>query len=646
MCGIAGFISFRDEGKVTFLQRASSLLAHRGPDDEGYLFLNASGEITEAYGTDTKFPGIESWAVPAESLIQHSYRAGLMHRRLAILDTGPSGHQPMPDASRQIWISYNGEIYNYRSLRRELETKGIQFATDGDTEVLLAAWKEWGPACLDKLDGMWSFALLDFQKQQFFAATDRAGIKPFYYRSGPGGFYFASEIKALLTDDFPPVLNEREAARFLAYGQSDESEQTLFLGIKRLQAGHCIQMDLNAGSDVFPRCWHTWKLNADSEHAASEANLVAEIREMLGESIRLRLQSEVPLGLCLSGGIDSSAVAGLVSACNHDQKLQFPAKAFMAVLPNGSQPDESEFARSMARKSGLEFCSVCPDSGDFTASLPDLMYSLEAPPPGMNAFSQYAVFRLVAQQGGKVTLDGQGADEVFAGYPAHLEEYCRESLLQGNFSGMPAGHLVPMLKNWLRRYLPAGLDMAMLIQSKPEFSVFRKEILEKAGRKERLITTGLNNRLEQDFSSGILPFLLKAADRNSMRWSVESRMPFADTAALVQKLFSVSGKAKIRKGTSKFLLREAVKDVVPQEILARRDKVGFAAPDVIWLQDLIRSEYAKTLPDCSRFLNEHELARWSAEFLIHPEKIDKAVLWRAWAFKIWYSVFFQREFTI
>lgn len=641
MCGIAGFIAFRDVQKVPFLQRASSLLAHRGPDDEGYLLINDAGETTEASGPDTKVPGIESRAVLAESLVSHSYRAGLVHRRLAILDTGPAGHQPMPDASRKVWISYNGEIYNYRNLRTELETSGFEFTTNGDTEVLLAAWKEWGPACLDKLDGMWAFALLDLKRQQFFAATDRAGIKPFYYRSGPDGYYFASEIKALFEDDFPPVLNEKEAAWFLAYGQSDESEQTLFKGIKRLQAGHFIQMNLNAEAVLAAKRWHGWQLNTVFENESDDKRQIGEIREMLDESIRLRLQSEVPLGLCLSGGIDSSAVAGLVSTCHHDQKLQFPAKAFMAVLPSGSQPDESDFARSMAKQAGLEFCSVSPDAQDFVSSLPDLMYSLEAPPPGMNAFSQYAVFRLVAQHGVKVTLDGQGADEIFAGYPAHLEEFLRECLLHGNFSGLPSGYLFAMLKNWLRQYFPASLERFLLLQTKPEFSVFRPEVLEMAGPKEKHHSAGLNSRLEHDFSSGILPFLLKAADRNSMRWSVESRMPFADTGLLIEKLFSIPGKAKIRMGISKFLLREAVKDLVPQEILFRRDKVGFAAPDVIWLQELIRSQYAKTLPDCSRFLNEEQLARWSAEFLTGPEKIDKSVLWRAWAFKIWYSVFFS-----
>jgi asparagine synthase (glutamine-hydrolysing) len=570
------------------------------------------------------------------------FRAGFLHRRLAILDTGPDGHQPFSDEEGKVWITYNGEIYNYKTLRAELEKTGIRFRTQGDTEVLLQAWKTWGPECLHKLEGMWSFALLDLQQNLFFAATDHAGIKPFYYLKHGPSFFFASEIKAVAGFDLHDEPDEHEVARFLAYGQSDETEKTFFKGVRRLLAGHSILFRLDLESEISPQRWNRWQSNPDVENfpEENESERAAEIRRMMLDSLALRLQSEVPLGICLSGGIDSSTVAGMVAGLSRNQQLQFPAKAFMATLPEGMPGDESPFARLMADKAGLRFCSVSPDASDFLKALPDLMHILESPPPGMNAYSQYAVFKLVSENGVKVTLDGQGADEIFAGYPAHLEAAVWEALQQGQFTGLPGGYWKRMLMTKLRTFLPASMEWSLMRKLKPEYAIFRKEILDKAGPKNSRNEGGLNARLEQDFTSGILPFLLKAADRNSMRWSVESRMPFTDTAALVRNLFSIPGNAKIAGGRSKSLLRSAARGFVPEEILNRKDKVGFAAPNQIWLKELLQSDFAASLPACEHYLDPEELARWSAKFLQNPDSVDGNLLWRAYAFRIWYSVFF------
>lgn len=647
MCGIAGFIDFHSDpdGKGgEFLLQASTLLQHRGPDDEGFLLLDSHNIPLEAAGVDTTIAIRERGVPLLDQLLPGNARAGLLHRRLAIIAPDARGHQPMCDVQRKVWISFNGEIYNFKSLRSELESHGFQFHTQTDTEVLLHAWKHWGRECLHRLDGMWAFALLDLNRQVFFAACDPAGIKPFYHRRHSGGLHFASEIKALLSVH-RPQLNPVEVARFLAWGQSDEHAETHFAGIHRLQGGQCIELPLQRASDWQPVRWHQTILNSvPEEYSAPAARLaVAEIREMLREVVALRLQSDVPVGLCLSGGIDSSAIAGLVAAASKDQLSQFPAQAFMSVLPAGSQPDESPFARRMAAAAGLELHTSSPAPEEFLESLESMIYTLDSPPPGMNAFSQYALFRLVHEQGVRVSLDGQGADELFGGYPIHRELALLEHLRTGNFGEIRPGVLKRLISNLLRDVLPEDISQSLLAQKKPELSIFGHEVWQLAGQKHPRLESGLNARLLHDHQSGILPFLLKAADRNSMRWSVESRMPFADAAHLAAKLFSLPGSMKLAGNRSKFLLREAMQGFVPGEILNRKDKIGFAAPDKDWLTALLQSDFIHGLPACKEWLDEKAFGKYAAKFLKHPSAVDASILWRAIAFRIWVSVFLEKR---
>ena len=638
MCGIAGFVSSRQSPGTGFLGQASELLRHRGPDDEGYLLLDQDLNPQVAFGPDTASPELLSAALPLEGLAHGSFSAGLMHRRLAIIAPDPGGHQPMGVPGRKIWLSFNGEIYNFLSLREELRGLGYSFQTRTDTEVLLNAWLCWGPECLPRLDGMWAFALLDAENHRFFAATDSAGVKPFYYRSEGEQFFFASEIKALLHQPFSQ--NREQIARYLIWGQSDEGAQTLFSQIQRLEGGQYLELSLKEPGKPQLKRWFRPEVNTEyrlfrEEEFRQEA---AGIRDMLKETVTGRLQADVPLGLCLSGGIDSSAIAGLVSTLAPEgSQLQLPGTAFMAVLPEGQKPDESAFARKAAEAAGLELFTTCPDPDDFLRSVKDIIYTLDSPPPGMNAFSQYAVFRLVSEKGIKVTLDGQGADELFGGYPAHLEAALLENLLHGRTDGFRPELFGRMLANQFREFLPGQAALPLLLKKKPELGIFRPEVFALAGEKQAH-TTGLNQRLFYDYSSGILPFLLKAADRSSMRWSVESRMPFADSGILARHLFSLPGSIKIRGGESKSLLREAMHNLVPAAILQRRDKVGYAAPNRTWLTGLLKPEFTETLPSCPEWIDEEAFNRHAQRFLKNSGT-DPLVLWRALAFRIWLSIF-------
>ena len=627
MCGIAGFVRPKSPLAFRRFRAVSERLQHRGPYDEGFLLGDGSGQIVEAWSSRFKPQGWPSPAVEPESLLEKAFTFGLLHRRLAIIAPDASGHQPM--GLGDIWLSFNGEIYNYRELRQELEVIGHQFHTQGDTEVLLHAWQQWGEKCLPKLDGMWTFALFDLSQKVLFAACDGTGIKPLYYRRSSRGLEFASEPKAFreLEGELSP--NPAAVSRFLAYGLSDESGETMFRELHRLQGGECLQIGLD-GEGFSLRRWNTSFLNQPERNAQKEADLIEEIRSTLLEMIRLRLQADVPLGVCLSGGIDSSTIAGLVASVSGNTGRR---KAFMATLPPGSQPDESPFARLMAERAGFQFHTVCPDAEGVAADLENLIYTLDEPPPGLNAYSQYRVFQKVAKEGVRVSLDGQGADELFGGYPRHRESAWMEQPWH------EPGLEKEVLQHGLQALVPAEVWARLLRRQKPEYGVFNPEIWSKAGRYVRF-GSSLNQQLEREFCSTSLPFLLKAADRNSMRWSVESRMPFADFPQLIRKVFSLPADWKIRDGQTKYLLRRAAETWVPAEILQRRDKVGFAAPNVAWLQAALRQQRPnwEAASTENPWIDGPEFRRHALRFLQNPAHTDPSVLWRALAVEIWLRV--------
>ena len=645
MCGIAGFVSPSRVFGVRHLQKVSHTLRHRGPDDEGYVFWDPSLGSVEAWSGEFARLPFSPEARPLNQIEENGYRVGLLHRRLAIIAPEAEGHQPMANADHSLFLDFNGEIYNYKLLRTELENLGCIFSTRTDTEVVLQAYQTWGISFLDRLDGMWAMAILDLKQRILFASTDRTGIKPFYYHAGKGGFCFASEIKAFRDFELPFTPNPGPISRFLAFGESDYCEETMFQDIHRLPAGHLLKVDLGTGQ-VEKKSWHQWAINLDFESGSksliSESQRVETIQSLLREMIKLRLQADVPLGVCLSGGVDSSTIAGLVADIDQREGRSGIRKSFMAVLPPGSHQDESAFARQMSTHAGFSFHTTQPSANDFLQSIEDLMYTLDEPPPGLNAFSQYAVFRLVAENGVRVTLDGQGADEIFAGYPRHHQSRIIETLVHGS---IPSGILETgpaTLWSLIRDRIPKGAAHTLLLARKPEYKIFRPEVFAASGVKGTVYNS-VNKALEMEYSSSSLPFLVKAADRNSMRWSVESRMPFADYHPLGEAMFSIPGSAKIRNGQTKYLLRKAAAPFVPENILNRRDKVGFAAPNAQWLGKILESSWARELPLMPDFMDENQFEMQGRRFIKEPGSIDPLVLWRALALRIWGSIFSRNQ---
>ncbi len=585
MCGIAGYVAGSNpHAFADFQAKVLTTLAHRGPDDTGWAIDSVSGT-----GDPPRPPG----------------RWGLFHRRLSILDLSPLGHQPMATPDGRLVIAFNGEIYNYVELRQELEREGCTFRSQSDTEVLLWAFARWGPACLTRLVGMFALAIADLNRRQLFLARDFVGIKPLYYARPAKGFAFASEIKALR----PLVSGQVRAERLFLYlrdGLVDHGAETLLTDVYQLPAAHWMTVDLETGVPGEPQRY--WDIDLDRRSDLTFPEAVAKARELFLDSVRLHLRSDVPIGTALSGGIDSSAIVAAMRVV--EPKADIRTFTFTADDPTIG---EEQYADIVAERAGARVHKVRLGPGDLAADLDRLIAVQDEPFGSTSIYAQYRVFRLAAESGIKVMLDGQGADEMLAGYHGYFDARVgsligRGSLLRtfafaGQASRRPGVGSRPMLlAKGMRRMLPAAIQSqgkAMLGRSSmPKWMDREWFTLRGAGpvpearlkrRKHQL-----HERLYRTLTETSLPMLLRYEDRNSMAWSIESRVPFL-TPALAEFMLSLPEEYLISpQGVTKHVFREAMRGIVPDEILDRRDKIGFATPEKRWLQEL-RPWLEKTL---------------------------------------------------
>lgn len=579
MCGIAGIAS--KTAQAPNLKEAvfgmSRAIAHRGPDGEGFAFFYGdtaqplfSDHTPEANRQSSRFA-----FNPAQSI--HDAAQPVMafaHRRLSIIDLSEAGHQPMCDADARVWITFNGEIYNYIELRAELESKGYTFSTHTDTEVIIQAYRCWGYECLQHFNGMWAFAIYDAAKQQVFCARDRAGVKPFYYINSQQVFAFASEHKAFIkTGLINFSIDEANQFDFLVNAKLEHRTSSLFEGICELPPSHYLLYNIKSHSLQVTRYA---SLKEGTAHEGSEEELINGIRQTLVDAVKLRLRSDVEVGSCLSGGIDSSAIAGIVHHLQPAQRL----KLFTSVF-EGEAFDESAYAAKVSAFVHGDWHTVSPAAGDFFDDIAQLNYYQDLPIWSTSTYSQYRVMKLAREHGIKVVLDGQGADEIFSGYTHHYLSYWKElasgmrfGLLRREISASK-DTLANPLNTLLKQYAKDLAGSAVSYQSYlPASSKSQPE----------KILTGLNRQLAHDYAGGRLKSYLKCEDRCSMAFGIESRVPFADDTELVNRLFSIPSSYKIKNGTLKYLLREAVKEFIPPVVYQRKDKVGFETPQVKWLK--------------------------------------------------------------
>jgi asparagine synthase (glutamine-hydrolysing) len=643
MCGIAGVVS-RDREALGSIAAMTRALRHRGPDDEGYLLASSvSGRACAHRGADTR-PEITDPSLPGAAPEGSDVAFG--HRRLAILDLSPAGHGPMPSADRQLWITYNGEVYNYVELRDELRARGHAFRTGTDTEVLLAAYAEWGEDALPRLNGMWSFAIYDTRRRTVFCARDRFGVKPFFYHDGPALFAFASEIKGLLAHPaVPRRVHEPALAGFLCRGALDEGEQTFFEGIRSLPAAHKLTLDITSGRHAVSR-WYD--LPEREEKPADPSAL----RALLEDAVRLRLlRSDVDVGTCLSGGLDSSSIVALTARLR--QGAEDSGRHTFSVLYDDRGLSEAPFVDAVVASTGAIAHRTSATSADLATDLAALVRHQDEPIPSAGPFSHWRVMRLAHEHGIKVLLDGQGADEILGGYHYHYGPFLGEvSRRRGTLAALEdarqaAGVTGRPLAFFLGLLAYQRLPLPAFVREKAaaRFSTHRHvplEMIDPAllarlgrlpGSRHAPRPTLLAERKANLWSTS-LPALLRYEDRNSMAFGIEARTPFLDYR-LVEHAMALPADALVREGWTKSVLRDAMAGLLPEAVRLRRDKLGFATPETRWLTELAPQirEWLGPASHLRTRLRPGALAAWLGE---DPKRLARRPgLWRLIAAEHW-----------
>jgi len=602
MCGIAGqycYTGGRPERRL--LSAMSERLAHRGPDGEG---THVSGSI------------------------------GLVHRRLAIIDLSPDGLQPMTNEDRTLWLVFNGEIYNFVELREELSHKGHTFYSKSDTEVILHAYEEWGHECLARFNGMWAFALWDEKKQELFCARDRFGIKPFYYAEAGGSFLFASEIKALLAH---PVVGKRPddemLGTFLAWGVQDHCSRTMFMGISQIEPAHALVVTKDGINPPF-RYWDV-AVNPAIRGGDEDPAVAFRLRSLLLEATRIHTRSDVPVGTCLSGGIDSSALTATINSLIRSEgagSVGNRQKTFSVVFP-GTRFDESRYIDDVVAATGVDADRTEPAPGQLKKDLGHLVYLQDEPFGSLSIYAQYCVMRL-AQKKVKVVLDGQGADELLGGYLGYQGSYIR-----GLVHKLRLGTAFREIAGSLQRH------RAFFTSAREQLTVrrSRRGLLKcRAAPVDRYGGT-LDCVLHRELFSTNLPALLHYEDRNSMAFSLESRVPYLDVR-LVEYLASLPLSQKIRGGCTKVALRAAIKGLVPESVRCRGDKMGFVTPEECWMKEDLRSFVLEIFSSESfatrPFWNAGAVLQDYNEFLSGTSAYSPEI-WRIACAELWLRTFFD-----
>ncbi|MFN2453660.1 MAG: asparagine synthase (glutamine-hydrolyzing) [Pyrinomonadaceae bacterium] len=594
MCGIFSLV--RGGGTRTAetadLVAGTNQVRHRGPDDEGYLLWQHDAPVRVYAGAETA----------ASSRLAHrldrlperaDWRVALGHRRLSIVDLSAGGHQPMVHPQTGLAIAYNGEIYNYIELREELKQRGHRFTSLTDTEVLLAAWVEWGADCLPRLNGMFAFVLLDPRDGgTLHIVRDRYGVKPLYWAKVGEYLAFASEIKQIRAlPDFRPQLDSSTARDYLAAGLLDYTRHTFDLNIKQLLGGERAVVRLNTET---PRAEIVrWYELEPETWSGSDEDAALRFRDLLADSVRLRLRADVPVGSCLSGGLDSSAIVCLVSEslkAHGDHAGQLTVTACF----EDQRFDEWRFAEQVIKQTDATPVRVWPTIERLQSELDNMLWHLDEPYGSTSQFSQWCVFAAAAEAGLKVMLDGQGSDEQLAGYAGNETSLLTGLLRRGagvqlinetlafhrKHKAWPVAQLLLASRNlapMLDRILPARLKIR---PGNPEWLK-----LDAPTHSRSKAPRNLNASLQQQTLETSLPVLLRYEDRNSMAWSIESRVPFMDYR-LVHFLAGLPDRLKLSAGISKFVMREGLNGVLPESIRNRQDKMGFVTPEQVWLREV------------------------------------------------------------
>ena len=642
MCGICGIIGseLSESSLRRHLLPMKRVLKHRGPDDYGVYFS------------------------PEDSTV----RAALGHQRLSIIDL-KSGHQPMANENRDIWITYNGEIYNHQELRRDLEARGHIYKTHSDTETILHAYEEYGEDCLQKLRGMFAFALWDGRNQRLFAARDRLGIKPLYYAQRGGTLLFASEIKSILASELvPTAVNQRVLPEFFTFGQTVD-DQTLFDGILKLMPGHCLSYD---GKGIKIRRYWDWRFEEPSTYL-DDRLYIERFTELIEDAVRCHLISDVPIGVFLSGGLDSSLIAAIAA-----KLLSDPVETFTVGFED-KYYSEFEHARAVAAHIGAHHHEALITAKQFTDAIPKLIWHEDEPLKGPASVALYFISKLASEHV-KVVLTGEGSDELFAGYNDRywvtmlnrrltqiggqfMPEAMRKHLIRKMLWKLPLPLALKKKISHTILYLPSSVEGIFFDNFHSIFTrEMQKELLISeshldfasvnpyANANELFERSNAENFLHQmlytDVNMDLVELLMKQ-DQMSMAASVESRVPFLDHL-LVEFAGTVPPHLRLQGRAGKWLVKKSAEKYLPSEIV-HRPKMGFPVPFGRWLKEDSAGYVREILLD-KRTLGRKYFNASYIEKLLKSHRNEQRdyqnQIWMLLTFELWHRVFIDDAPTV
>lgn len=663
MCGISAFIAFQDRSlEAKYIELMNKQIRHRGPDDEGYYLVDTeendyilAGNDSISYNSAIPY----SPCMNIDEFQDKKVKLALGHRRLSIVDLSAYGHQPLSIDNGNYWITFNGEVYNFIEIRKELEKLGYQFISHSDTEVILIAYKQWGLDCLHKFNGMFAFVIYDKPNNQIFIARDRFGVKPLYYYIDDNGVFLASEIKQFTElTSWNPHLNHQIAHDFLVYGLSDHSSETMFREVKQLRGGEAIAIDLSkflSQTDLQINRWYNLETKENSDINYKEA--CKQFQEKFIDAVKLRLRADVKVGSCLSGGLDSSSIVSVMAKLLQEQKSLSLLNTFSAGSKH-KQFDEKEYIDEVVKDSQANAFYCYPDLDKLFGLNETITWHQDEPFGSTSIFAQWSVFELAKQQKTTVILDGQGADEQLAGYQGlyfqiyfnellksgRLIKYCYELYSSKKLHNISINKTIlksilalfpPQIKQFIGKFLGKSIYTNDWLNK--QFLIFSPN--------NPYLKNGLNNcNVQETLYSQImynnLSMLLHWEDRDSMAHSIESRVPFLDYR-LVEFLFSLPTNYKINKGITKRILRDGLKGILPDKIRNRMSKLGFATPEEIWVKqnsELFKAKLLESIDYCPQVFNKSQVLAIFEDIIANKRLFD-FWLWRVISFGTWYKLF-------
>jgi len=653
MCGIAGIVSFSGSIDASLIVGMTHLVKYRGPDDHGYLGYQSTHKSANFFMAAEQLQSDER---------QHDVLLG--HRRLSIIDLSENGRCPMSWKDGIYWITYNGEVYNYVELRYELEQKGYGFSTRTDTEVILAAYDCWGVECLDHFNGMWAFAVLDTRQSVLFCARDRLGVKPFYYHFDQKRFSFGSEIKQIVAlpwvnmETHPGVLFDFIA--FDTYGCN--SEHTFRREVMDMRGGHYMLVPLGNQSPAWrPRPIKWWDIDLRKKTFGwSDGEYARRYLELFEDAVKLRLRSDVPVGSCLSGGLDSSGIVCMVDKVLQNAGATGLQKTFTASS-DVERFDETSYAKAVIKETHVDPSFVLPTPKQLLEDLTRLIWHQDEPFLSTSIFAGWCVYGLARKHGVTVTLDGQGPDEMLGGYiPFSYKSLLADALAHADFGGVmrearglsenfglgyrqiAMGLLHELLHGKLPEMLMPSMKRARSIFNKDFYeegrmnSVFLRELSSLPEWKSEVGGSRFDRHLYRLTTRDSLPGILRQVDRNAMAFSIEARLPFLDYR-LVEYTFSLPPEQRLSAGVAKQVYRRALSGVLPNLIRDRVSKLGFVTAEPNWIKGPMRQAFEERFENIATtgpFKREAALAGFARfvegtkPFTTAPWKIFCTELWQ------------------